>query len=266
MGATPTLVGAVGPDFEEYRGWLEQHRVDTRSIRVSKTRHTARFLCTTDAAHNQIASFYGGAMADARSIELNAIVERIGRPALVVIAPNDPEAMLRHTDECRRQRYSFVADPSQQLARMSGDEVRRLLDGATLLFTNAYEASLLTQSTGWRPEEILDRVGIWVSTHGAGGVRIKRAGESEIAVNAVLAKDAVDPTGVGDAFRAGFLWGRTHRLSLERSAQAGCTLATIVLETSGAQEYRLDRAIFSDRVARAYGADAAGEIESRLRI
>jgi adenosine kinase len=266
LGLPPVLVGAVGADFEDYRSWLEAHRIDTKSVHVSESRHTARFLCTTDLAQNQIASFYPGAMVEAGEIDLRSVAERVGLPELVVIGPNEPAAMLRHANECRELGYSFAADISQQLANMTGDEVRRLVDGALYLFTNAYEASLLERSTRWRHDEVLARVGFWAVTHGADGVTIERAGQPTIAVSAVQSAKPVDPTGVGDAFRAGFLWGRAHRLSLERSAQAGCTLATIVLEASGAQEYSLDRAVFSDRVARAYGADAAGEIESRLRI
>lgn len=266
LGLPPVLVGAVGADFEDYRSWLEAHRIDTKSVRVSESLHTARFLCTTDRAHNQIASFYAGAMAEAREIRLHTVAERVGLPELVVIGPNEPAAMLRHADECRELGYPFAADISQQLATMTGDEVRLLVDGARYLFTNAYEAAMLMRSTGWQLEEVLDRVGCWIVTHGADGVTIERAGRPGIAVPAVPSPTPVDPTGVGDGFRAGFLWGRAHRLSLVRSAQAGCTLATAVLETAGAQEYRLDRAVFSDRVARVYGAEAAGEIESRLRI
>src|SRR5690349_4941181 len=114
LGLDPVLVGAVGEDFADYRSWLERHGVDTESVHVSEYRHTARFLCTTDEAHNQIASFYPGAMTEARDIELAPIAARVGGLDLVVVGPNDPEAMLRHTDECRARGYRFAADPSQQ--------------------------------------------------------------------------------------------------------------------------------------------------------
>lgn len=266
LGARPVLVGAVGPDFDEHRRWLDQHNVDTGTLLVSHARHTARFICTTDQAQNQIASFYAGAMTEAREIDLATIVDRRGPVELVVIAPNDPAAMLGYTSFCRDRAIAFVADPSQQLARMPGDEIRRLVDGAAYLVTNRYERSLLLQQTGWRQNELADRVGVWITTHGADGVTIDRAGERSITVPAVPPKAIADPTGVGDAFRAGFLWGRANRLNVERSAQVGCTLATIALETLGSQEYSLDRAGFSDRAARAYGSDAAGEIESKLRV
>lgn len=111
LGSDPVLVAAVGEDFADYRSWLERHRVDCGSLHYSQTRHTARFICTTDASHAQIASFYAGAMSEARGIELRPVADRVGGFDFVVIAPNDPEAMLRHTQECRDRGYPFAADP-----------------------------------------------------------------------------------------------------------------------------------------------------------
>ncbi len=266
LGMTPVLVGAVGQDFDDYRSWLERHGVDTRSVHVSQTKHTSRFLCTTDQAQAQIASFYAGAMEEARDIELQAVADRVGALDLVIVAPNDPVAMVRHTEECRARGIPFAADPSQQLARMDGPEIRVLVEGAAYLFTNEYETSLLLKETGWTEAEVLDRVGCWVRTYGPDGVRIESKDAAPLAVPAVRVVDEVDPTGVGDAFRAGFLWGLAAKLGPERSAQVGCTLAAIVLETVGTQEYTLDRAEFSKRVATTYGNDAAAEIESKLRV
>ncbi|MFC4003886.1 carbohydrate kinase family protein [Prauserella oleivorans] len=266
LGMTPILVGAVGTDFDDYRSWLERHGVDTKSVHVSQTRHTSRFLCTTDQSQAQIASFYAGAMEEARNIELQAVADRLGGLDLVVVAPNDPVAMVRHTEECRQRGFAFAADPSQQLARMEGSDIRTLVDGATYLFTNEYETSLLLRATGWTAEEVLGRVGLWVMTHGADGVRIRGRDRETVEIPAVPVAEEADPTGVGDAFRAGFLWGVHARLGVERAAQAGCTLAAIVLETVGTQEYTVDRADFSKRVAKAYGSDAAAEIESKLRV
>lgn len=266
LGLSPVLVGAVGADFEEYRAWLERHGVDTKSVYVSPNKHTARFLCTTDETQNQIASFYAGAMGEASNIELAPIVERAGGLDLVIIAPNDPDAMVKHTEECRANGYAFAADPSQQLARMDGDAVRKLVDGASYLFTNEYETALLKQSTGWSHDEVLDRVGSWVMTHGADGIVIESRQHDPVKVAAVPDVKEVEPTGVGDAFRSGFLWGLGVKLPMERAAQVGSTLASFVLETVGTQEYALERSTFSDRVARAYGGDAAAEIESKLRV
>lgn len=265
LGLHPILVGAVGEDFADYRSWLDRHGVDTASVRVSDLAHTARFVCTTDDDLCQIASFYPGAMSEARHIELAPVAERFGALDLVIISPNDPEAMQRHTDECRERGYPFAADPSQQLARLSGEDVRQLVDGAAYLLCNEYEKALLGQKTGWSDADILARVDTRITTHGADGVHIERAADgTSIRVPVVPARDTPDPTGVGDAFRAGFFAGRSWDLSLERSAQLGCLLATLVLETVGPQDYEADEAELVKRLTETYGAEAAAEIKGYL--
>ena len=265
LGVPSVLVGAVGADFDGHRERLERRRVDTRSVHVSDSRQTARFLCTTDARQNQIASFCSGAMVEMRNVRLGPVVDGTGGLDLVVIGPSDPEAMLLHTRECRERRIPFIADPSQQLATLSGEAVRSLVDGATFLFTNEYEHDLLLSRTEWSRGTVLARVGVWITTLGERGARAEIAGRAPLVVPAVPVPSPVDPTGVGDAFRAGFLWGRYWRLGLERAMQAGCVLASIVLECPGGQEYTVDRASFSARAARVYGGEAAGEIEAKLR-
>ncbi|GII83745.1 kinase [Sphaerisporangium siamense] len=264
LGLKPTLVGAVGNDFADYRSWLERHGVDCDSVHVSELRHTARFLCTTDEHHNQIASFYTGAMAEAREIELKPVADRLGGLDLVLISPNDPDAMFRHTEECRERGIPFAADPSQQLARMGGEEIKSLIEGAAYLFTNDYEKALVEQKTGWSDEEVLGHVGVRVTTLGPKGARIDREGEPSVHVPPAAERGKVDPTGVGDAFRAGFLSGLAWGVSPERSGQVGNLLATHVLEEVGGQEYQLGRQGFLDRFTAAYGAEAAGEITPHL--
>ncbi|HEY9252531.1 MAG TPA: carbohydrate kinase family protein [Nocardioides sp.] len=264
LGGRPILVGAAGYDFDEYRAWLDRHGVDTGSVRISEVLHTARFVCTTDKDHNQIGSFYTGAMSEARLIELKAVADRVGGLDLVLIGADDPEAMLRHTEECKAREIPFAADFSQQIARMEGREIRTLLDGATYLFSNEYEKGLIESKTGWTDEEILGRVGHRVTTLGSRGVRIERAGEPVIEVGCAEEDAKVDPTGVGDAFRAGFLTGLSWGVSLERAAQVGCMLATLVIETLGTQEYTLRRTNFIERFTKAYGDEAAAEVQSHL--
>lgn len=266
LGENPILVGAVGPDFADYRSWLQRHGVDTESVHVSEVRHTARFVCTTDEHANQIATFYAGAMQEARDIELGPVVERVGNVDLVLIGANDPEAMMRHTEECRYRRIPFAADPSQQLARMHGDEIRLLVEGAAYLFTNEYEAALTEQKTGWSSDEILDRVGTRVTTLGPSGVRIERKGEDMIQVPTPKETHKADPTGVGDAFRAGFLAGLAWGLPLQRCAQVGSLLATHVIESVGTQEYELARRSFLLRIREAYGDQAAEEIGAHISL
>jgi adenosine kinase len=265
LGLDPVLVGAVGQDFADYRSWLERHRVDTASVHVSELRHTARFVCTTDSDHAQIASFYAGAMREARDIELAPIAQRIGGLDLVVISANDPEAMLRHTEECRTRGYPFLADPGQQIAWMDGAGIRQLVDGATYLFSNEYEAALTEQKTGWTADEILDRVGTRVTTLGPKGVRFDAKDEPSIHVECAPEDRKIDPTGLGDGFRAGFLAALGWGLALERCAQVGSLLAAYVIETKGTQEYELGQRRFLERFAGAYGPEAAAEVAPHVR-
>jgi adenosine kinase len=265
LGLRPVLVGAVGEDFADYRSWLEQHNVDCDSVRVSTTKHTARFVCTNDSTMAQFASFYPGAMSEAREIELFPVVQRVGGADFVLVGPNDPEGMLRHTQECRDRGYPFLADPSQQLAFGEGEMIRELIDGAAILFSNEYESALIEQKTGWSAEEVLSRVGTWVVTLGADGVRVERAGEAPIVVAAVPEIEKVEPTGVGDAFRAGFLAALGWDLGLERAAQLGCLLAVYVVEQVGTQEYVLDRDTFVKRFAETYGDEAAADVAAHIR-
>jgi len=265
LGLHPILVGAAGPDFADYRSWLDRHGVDTASVRVSEVRHTARFVCTTDSEQCQIASFYAGAMSEAREIELGPIADRVGGLDLVLVGANDPEAMARHTDECRFRGIPFVADPSQQLAWSDGDAIKQLVDGAAYLFSNEYESSLIEHKTGWSSDEVLSRVGVRVTTLGKKGARIEIAGQPALEVPTPAELVKADPTGVGDAFRAGFLSGLAWGLSHERCAQIGSLLATYVIETIGTQEYEVAQQNFLDRFAAAYGDAAAAEVAANVR-
>jgi adenosine kinase len=265
LGLSPVLVGAAGEDFGDYRSWLERHGVNCSHVRISETKHTARFVCTTDATMAQFASFYPGAMSEARLIELAPIAAREGAPEYVLIGADDPDGMLRHTEECRQRGYPFIADPSQQLAFSEGDLIRPLIDGAAILFSNEYESHMIEQKTGWSAEEILSRVGIQVTTLGKDGVRITRSGEEPIELPAAKDVPAVEPTGVGDAFRAGFLAGMAWGVGLERSAQVGCVLAAYVVETVGTQEYGFTPGQFLGRLEHSYGPDAAEDIAPFLK-
>ena len=264
LGLSPVLVGAVGADFAEYGEWLSEHGVDISAVHVSQDKHTARFLCTTDSHQNQIASFYPGAMSESRDIELNPIVSRFGGANLVVIGPCDPAAMQRHTQECRDHGIPFAADPSQQLASLDGTEIRRLVTGADYLFTNEYERGLLERKTEWSKENVVSLVGVSVMTRGAKGVTVERPGEPVISVTPPQELAKADPTGVGDAFRAGFLAGVEWGVGDERAAQVGCMLATLVIESVGTQEHELDPASFLDRFTEAYGSTNAADVADHL--
>ncbi|MGW9567262.1 carbohydrate kinase family protein [Prescottella equi] len=264
LGGSPLLVGAAGVDFAEYRTWLESNGVDCSAVRVSDSAYTARFVCTTDEDMAQIASFYPGAMSEAREIEIAAVAKAAGDLDLVLVGANDPDAMLRHTDECRLLGLPFAADPSQQLARLSGDDAKKLIQGAKYLFTNEYEWGLLQQKTGLSEEEIRSQVGLRVTTLGAKGVEIVDADGNWVRVGVVPERGKVDPTGVGDAFRAGFLLAHSAGLSIERSAQLGSLVAVYVLETVGTQEWTFQRDDALKRLTEAYGRGAADDIAALL--
>lgn len=264
LGGSPMLVGAAGVDFAEYRTWLESNGVDCSAVRVSDSAYTARFVCTTDEDMAQIASFYPGAMSEAREIEIAAVAKAAGDLDLVLVGANDPDAMLRHTDECRLLGLPFAADPSQQLARLSGDDAKKVIQGAKYLFTNEYEWGLLQQKTGLSEEEIRSQVGLRVTTLGAKGVEIVDADGNWVRVGVVPERGKVDPTGVGDAFRAGFLLAHSAGLSIERSAQLGSLVAVYVLETVGTQEWTFQRDDALKRLTEAYGRDAADDIAALL--
>lgn len=266
LGLRPLLVAAVGKDFDDYRSWLGRHGVDTDPVHVSDTHHTARFVCTTDTDQNQIASFYPGAMASARDIELGPVLERVGGIGLVIVGADDPAAMLNHTQECRQRGLPFAADPSQQLSSLSGEDTVSLITGATVLFSNEYESALIEQRTGWTPDDLLDRVAVRVTTLGKKGARVERRGHPTIAVGVPREDRVADPTGVGDAFRAGFLAGLAWGVDLERAAQVGCLLATYVVETVGTQEYRFTRSEFLTRLGTAYGDAASADVDAAWPI
>src|SRR3954463_4619857 len=264
LGGDVALVGAAGKDFDDYRQWLTSHGVDCGSVLISDSAYTARFVCTTDEAMAQIASFYPGAMSEARNIKLADVVSRTGTTDLVIVGANDPDAMVVHTDECRKLGLAFAADPSQQLARLSGDEIKQLIDGASYLFTNDYEWDLLLSKTGWSEADVMAQVDLRVTTLGAKGVDIVDRDGNTVHVGVVPEKSQTDPTGVGDAFRAGFLTGRSAGLSLERSAQLGSLVAVLVLETNGTQQWTWDPDTALSRLAGAFGSDAADEISAAL--
>ena len=264
LGLNPILIAAVGRDFADYQTWLSRHGVDTSHVLVSETLHTALYMVTTDTELNQIASFFPGAMSEARNIELQPIMEKTGILDLIVISPDDPEAMLRHSEIARNQGIAFAADPSQQMARMDGEEIKRLIVGAKYLFLNEYELALAIQKTGWTDAQILDCVDVRIVTLGSDGSKVEQKGVAPIFVGVAQEKAKIDPTGVGDSYRSGFIAGLAWGLDYERCAQMGSMLATYVIETKGTQEYRFTRDEFLERFELAFGVIAAKDLREHL--
>ncbi|MFN2174340.1 MAG: carbohydrate kinase family protein [Anaerolineales bacterium] len=234
FGEKPVLWATVGEDFDEYNDWLESRGIDTRGIQVIPNEYTASFFVNTDLSQAQIASFYPGAMAFAAQ---NSLLKLRGKkPDLVVISPNAPEAMIQHAEECQELGVPYIYDPSQQIVRLSGDDLCSGISAAHALFVNEYEYELIRKMTKLEKEAILecDPVSFIVVTRGKMGSTVySRTGEISIPV--VQPERISDPTGVGDAFRGGFLAGYSRGLGLEICAQMGALAASYCLENHGTQ-------------------------------
>ncbi len=235
LGERPRLMGTVGQDFGEYREWLEAHGVDTSLTREEPDLFTASFFVNTDQDGNQIASFYTGAMARARDLSLKDVE---GEVDLVVISPNDPVAMVKYVEECRERGFPYLYDPSQQIVRLSGEDLRAGVEGCDLLVVNEYEFELLRRRTGMSAEELRSAPArACVVTRGAEGSVIWADGGA-YEVPAVPPERADDPTGVGDAFRAGLIKGLALGLPWGLAGRLGSLAATYALEQPGPQSHR----------------------------
>ena len=253
LGERPYIMGTAGQDFGDYRAWLEAANIDTSLVKQVPDKFTASFFCSTDLENNQIASFYTGAMAHASELSFRTVKDA----GLVIISPNDPAAMIQYAEECRTLSIPFIFDPGQQCARMGGDELRDGVAGARLVIANDYEFELLRQKTGMDEANVLEQAEALVVTRGENGCTIYTPGR-EAHVNAVPPHRIVDPTGVGDAFRAGLMKGMANGADYETSAQLGSVAATYVLEHLGGSSHSYTFDEFRSRYEEHFGALAAG--------
>jgi adenosine kinase len=248
LGQRPRLMGTAGQDFGEYGEWLRAAGVDTSLVKVVSDKFTASFFCSTDQESNQIASFYTGAMAHAAELSFRAAPEC----RLTIISPNDPAAMVQYAAECRTLKVPFIWDPGQQCARMSGSELAEGLDGAAMVICNDYEFELIRQKTGLDEAGVLARAGVLVVTKGEHGCTIiEKDGSTDVI--AVAPHAIVDPTGVGDAFRAGFMKGMNAGAPYTICAQLGSVAATYALEHLGGQSHAYTWKEFARRYEQHFG-------------
>jgi len=235
LGMRPKVMGTVGRDFGDYRQWLESVHVDCSTVRQIDHMFTASFFANTDLDNNQISSFYSGAMALAKDYTLADVYD--GIPDLVVISPNDPVAMLNLAEECRSRGIRFMYDPSQQIPRLNGDELRQSIKGSYALVVNAYEVELISGKTGLTINELRDQLEVLVITQGKNGSHIYHQGNL-IDVPIFPVNEIKDPTGVGDAYRGGLITGMMNGWSLKLSGEVGALCATYVLEQVGTQRHQ----------------------------
>ncbi len=233
LGGRPKVMATAGQDFAEYRAWLEQFGVDTSAIVEIAGDFTASFFVNTDLEQNQIASFYTGAMAHAREL---TFAEYAADADLAIISPNDPAAMQAYAAECRLSGIPYIYDPSQQTVRLSGEELYAGLDGCALLTVNEYEYSLIQDRTGLKETDILGKVGGLLVTKGAKGAWLLIDG-AEYHIPVVPPHKIVEPTGVGDAFRAALMRGMQLGLPWDVCGRMGAVAATYVLEQLGTQNH-----------------------------
>ncbi|MCX6082651.1 MAG: carbohydrate kinase family protein [Chloroflexi bacterium] len=258
LGEHPRLFATVGEDFGEYRSWLEKFGVDTKWAVLIPGKFTSSFFATTDRVNAQIASFYPGAMAEAATLSIKNVETR---PDLVIISPTDPSAMKKHAAECRELGLPYLYDPSQQVLRLDGDELACDMKGAHFLFVNDYEFGLISKKTGMDLAEMLKSVDIIVVTKGADGAVIYADG-TEIFIPVIPEERVIDPTGVGDAFRGGFLAGYSHGWDWKLCGQIGSLAAVYCLEQNGTQNHYYTRQEFVERFRKHY--DDGGRLDALL--
>lgn len=251
LGNRPRILATVGKDFGEYRQALDHVGVDVSLLKVIPEVYTGAFFVTTDTAGCQIASFYPGAMAHAAELAVKTVAPK---PDLVVVSPNDPAAMQKHVRECRELGIPLLYDPSQQLARIGKDEITEGIDACRLLMCNEYEFDMICNKTGRTTAELESKVPVLIVTLGEKGARIHAEGR-DYTIPVVPPKQMADPTGVGDAFRAGLLTGYSHHLPWVTSGRMGALAATYCLEEVGTQNHTYTKHDFYTRYQQVFGAD-----------
>lgn len=243
LGGEPRVMATAGQDFGEYRDWLDRHGVDTSAIVQIEDEFCASFFVNSDRAHNQIGHFYAGAMAYAAGLKF---AELAPDAELVIISPNDPAAMRAHVRECKALGIPYIYDPSQQSVRLAPEDLCEGVTGCHLLTVNEYELCMITEKTGLSREQILERAGGILETLGRSGSRIYVNGEV-YEIPAYPIHHVVEPTGAGDAFRAGLMRGMQLGLPWPEAGRMGALASAYVLENMGTQNHNYTREQFVAR-------------------
>ena len=257
LGERPLLMATAGQDFGDYRTWLEAVGIDTSHVKVIDGKFTASFFCSTDQANNQIASFYTGAMANAGELSFR-LIAGLKNDGLVIVSPNDPDGMVQHAQECSALGIRYIWDPGQQCARMDGPRLVEGVTGAFMVILNDYELELLRQKTGMGEDELLEEVELLVITKGEKGSTVISRNHGRVDVPSVSPDRIEDPTGVGDAFRGGFMKGLAIGASYEVCARIGSVAATYALEHLGGSSHAYSKEEFIARYEKHFGAMTEG--------
>jgi adenosine kinase len=248
LGGDGLIMATVGHDFAPYSDWLERSRLPLTHVRIVPDQFTAQAYITTDLENNQITAFHPGAM---NYSHLNRVTDSTG-VKLGIVSPDGRQGMLEHAEQFAAAGVPFVFDPGQGLPMFDQVELRDFIARAAWVAVNDYEASLLSERSGWSLEEIATRVRALIVTRGAEGSWIFADGERrEIA--AVKAARIADPTGCGDAYRAGLLFGLARGLDWHTTGRVAALLAAIKIEQHGTQQHRCSADEFSDRFKAAFG-------------
>jgi adenosine kinase len=259
LGERPLVVASAGQDFGEYREWMERQGIDTSGIVETEDDFTASCFINTDKSNNQIVAFYTGAMAQAKNLSLLDL--GLTADDLVVISPTDPEAMSRYADECRQLGVPFLFDPGKQTPRLEGEQILAGMTGASVLIGNDYEFAMLAQKTGRTEEELISAAPLTVVTRGEQGSTIYAETDGqEVNIPIAPVTDVVDPTGAGDAYIAGLVFGLARRFPLEVVGRIAALTAAYAIEQRGCQEHHFTPAEFAERYANVFGSSP--EVES----
>jgi adenosine kinase len=269
LGERPTVLATAGHDFGEYRAWMERQGIDTSGIAEIEDEFTASCFINTDKANNQIVAFYTGAMAHARNLSLTAL--DLGPRDLVIISPTDPAAISRYAEECRQLGVPFVFDPGKQTPRLTGEQILGGLHGASVLVGNDYEFAMMAQATGRSEQELIASTPYTVLTRGEQGSTLfqnqsgenGRAEQRAVPVPVAPVASIVDPTGAGDAYLGGLVFGLARGMPLEVAGRIAALAAAYAIEQRGCQEHRYTPGEFAERYARTFGP--ALEVEALAR-